>query len=491
MIARGRLRDHLQSVVAVVLAFVCHPLWAAGPEVSATRPNIVLILADDMGYGDPTCYGTSQISTPHIDRLAREGMRFTDAHSPSAVCTPTRYALLTGRYAWRSRLKRGVLLGDSPALIEEGRWTLASLLKRKGYSTGVVGKWHLGLGDRPQTDYALPLTPGPLTVGFDWFFGIPASLDMPPYVYVENDRVVALPTARSEISPRKTYFEGIFWREGAAAPGFRHVDVLPTLAQRATEFIESQAADRPFFLYFPLTSPHTPWAPADAYRGQTAFDEYGDFLVQTDAVVGQLLAALDRRNMTEKTLVIFTSDNGAIPLPARLAPLGHRTNGALRGQKADLYEGGHRVPFLVRWPGSVPPGSRCDQTICHTDLLATLAAIVGEKLPDDAGEDSFSLLPVWRNPAFDRPIREATVHHSGSGAFAIRQGSWKAIFHLGSGGFTAPREEQAAPDGPKGQLYHLADDPEEAHNLWQQQPAVVERLTKLIEQYQNAGRSRT
>lgn len=464
-------------------------------SLAADRPpNLVVILADDLGFGDLGCYGATKIKTPHVDRLAREGMRFTDAHSPSAVCTPTRYGLLTGRYAWRTRMKQGVLNGYSPALIEPGRETIASFLKKRGYVTHGVGKWHLGLGNADKTDYAKPLIPGPLQVGFDSYFGIPASLDMAPYVYVENERVEALPTAESEKSPKPNYFDGVFWREGPAAPGFRHIDVLPRLAQKAEEFLDSQTADRPFFLYLPLTSPHTPWLATKEFEKSSALagglNLYGDFVVQTDAVVGRVLDALDRRGLAKNTLVIVTSDNGAMWQPRHIEQSGHRANGPWRGQKADIYEAGHRVPFVVRWPGIVPAGTACDQTICLTDVFATMADILGAPLPDDAAEDSVSLLSLLRGDAGDRPVREFTIHHSAQGAFAIRQGAWKAIFHLGSGGFTPPINEEPKPGGPKGQLYHLGDDPQEQRNRWQDEPEIVQRLTALLESAKTSGRTR-
>ena len=454
------------------------------------KPNVIVILADDLGYGDLGCYGATHTITPHLDRMAREGLRFTDAHSPSAVCTPTRYGLLTGRYAWRTRLKKGVLVGDSPSLIEEGRLTLASLFKAKGYMIAGIGKWHLGLGNEAKTDFAKTLRPGPLEAGFDSYFGIPASLDMVPYVYVENDRVLALPTAQSEKSPKSNYFDGVFWREGPAAPGFRHRDVLPELTRRAEQFIQSQTAECPFFLYFALTSPHTPWVPTEDFQGRTKLGEYGDFVTQTDAAVGRVLAALDSRKLADNTLVIFTSDNGAIPLPAQFASSGHKTNGPWRGQKSDCWEAGHRVPYLVRWPGRTPAGATCNETICHTDVLATLAALIGRKLPDDAAEDSFNILPLFLGSTGQRPIREATVHHSGDGMFAIRQGKWKAIFHLGSGGFSQPKTEKPVPGGPTGQLYELDADPAESRNLWLETPDVVASLTALLSRYQAEGRSR-
>jgi arylsulfatase A-like enzyme len=476
----------------VVAPFVFAAIARADQPAKPLRgtPNLVVILADDLGYGDLGCYGAKLIATPHIDRLAREGMRFTDAHSPSAVCTPTRYGLLTGRYAWRTKLARGTLVGDSPALLEPNRLTLASLVKRRGYATACVGKWHLGLGVGPITDFNAPLRPGPLSAGFDEFFGIPASLDMVPYVYVRGERVLALPTAQSEKSPKPNYFDGLFWREGPAAPGFRHADVLPAIEREAVDFLARQTAGRPFFLYLALTSPHTPWVPVDPFKGRTSLGAYGDFVEQTDAVVGSVLAQLDTMGQRENTLVIFTSDNGSMRLPDHVERAGHRSNGRLRGQKADIWEGGHRVPFIARWPGRIAAGSLSNGTICHTDLVATIAELLVEELPDDAGEDSFSLASLLFGRDDAEVARRALVHHSGDGVFALREHGWKAIFHLGSGGFSAPKKEEPTPGGPQGQLYNLVDDPEETRNLWLEQPAMVERLSRKLEEIKSTGRSR-
>ena len=468
----------------------CAWLLSVGHAVAAEParlPNIVFILADDMGSGDPGCYNKdSKIPTPHLDRLAAAGMRFTDAHSPSSVCTPTRYGILTGRYCWRTKLKQGVLIGNDPLLIEPDRLTVPALLRKHGYATGCVGKWHLGLGGVKPTDYAQPLKPGPNSVGFDYFFGIPASLDMPPYVYVENERCVEQPTAAAENVPVRGH---MFWRGGAIAPSFKHVDVLPKITEKAVSFIETQAkADKPFFLYFPLNAPHTPWAPTKEYEGKSKVSWYGDFTMQTDAAVGQVLAALDRLKLTDKTLVIFTSDNGAHWLPEEIKQYDHRANGPYRGQKADAWEGGHRVPFIVRWPGQIKPGVVSQQTICLTDLMASCADLVGAKLPDDAGEDSFSFLPLLRG--VDKPTRPATVHHSANALFAIRQGDWKLIDGLGSGGFSNPKTEKPQPSGPTGQLYSLRDDLAEQKNLYAEQPEVVTKLKGLLEQTKKDGRSR-
>jgi arylsulfatase A-like enzyme len=459
-------------------------------EAPANRPNIVFILADDLGYGDLSCYNReSKIPTPHCDRLASEGIRFTDAHSPSAVCTPTRYGLLTGRYSWRTPLKRGVLQGYDPLLIEADRVTVASLLKQYGYATAAFGKWHLGLGDKKPTDYDRPFAEGPNTVGFDDFFGIPSSLDFPPYVFVENDRAVERPTATIAASKMRREGGGGFWRAGGIAPSFKHEDVLPAISDKAVAFVRKQSSEKPFFVYLALSSPHTPWMPTAEFRGKSQAGYYGDFVVQTDAAIGRVLAALAERGLADNTLVILTSDNGAHWLASDIEQYGHRANGALRGQKADLWEGGHRVPFLVRWPGRIKPGTTGDETICHTDLLRTVAAIVGFSLPEHAGEDSYNILPALLGKRTERPIREATVHQSGDGTLAIRKGPWKLCTALGSHGFSEPRTVEPKPGQPGGQLYHLADDPAEARNLWTEKPEIVAQLTALLEQYKTTGRS--
>ncbi|QDV36768.1 sulfatase family protein [Tautonia plasticadhaerens] len=483
-----------------VMSVVIGAIATQGPppaESAAGVPNVLLILADDLGYGDPRCYNPdSRIPTPNIDRLAARGLRFTDAHSPSSVCTPTRYGLLTGRYCWRTRLDRGVLGGYSPALIEPDRLTVASLLRSRGYDTMGVGKWHLGLGDEPTTDFAHPLRPGPLTAGFDSYFGIPASLDMPPYVFIRDDGLVAPPTGTIGDSAHRRQGDGGFWRGGAIAPGFRHVDVMPEIEREAVEFLEGRGdppPDRPFFLFVACSAPHTPWLPTDPHLGRGGAGYYGDFTAQVDATIGRILDALDESGIADETIVILTSDNGAHWPEFDVERHDHRANGPWRGQKADIHEGGHRVPLIVRWPGTVAPGSVTEQTACLTDVMATLAAVVGFGLPNDAAEDSFDLSPLLRGESPREAIRPATVHHSVQGMFAIRVGDWKLIEGLGSGGFTAPRSIDPAsigPDAPTGQLYHLGEDPGEEENLWNERPEIVSRLTKQLAQLRSAGRSR-
>jgi arylsulfatase A-like enzyme len=481
------------ACVFLFAALALFPPSADAAGKATRRPNILFLLADDLGSGDLGCYNrASKIPTPNIDRLAAQGIRLTDAHTPSAVCTPTRYGILTGRYCWRTRLKQGVLWGYNPLLIEQGRLTVPALLRKQGYATYGIGKWHLGLGDARRTDYAKPLRPGPLTVGFESYFGIPASLDMPPYLYFRGDRPVEAATRMIEASKSRREGGAGFWRAGPIAPGFRHEDVLPRLAKEAVAVLERharQTPDKPFFLYLALTAPHTPWLPTSAFHGKSKAGPYGDFTVQVDAVVGQVAETLRKLKMEENTLLIFTSDNGAHWTPADIKRYGHSASNHRRGQKADAWEGGHRVPLLARWPGKIKPGSTSDELVCLTDLLATCAELLGATLPGNAGEDSESLLPLLLGRKRQGPTHEAVVHHSGGGLFAIRQGDWKLIDGLGSGGFSAPHTEKPRPGGPRGQLYNLATDPAEKENVYNKEPQVVKRLTVLLKQYQEQGHS--
>jgi arylsulfatase A len=478
---------------------------------NARKPNIVYILADDQGYGDVQCFNPGcKAPTPCLDRLAAGGMRFTDAHTSSAVCTPTRYSILTGRYNWRSWLKSGVLTGESPPLLENGRPTVASFLREHGYRTACVGKWHLGLGwrtkdDEPfpeghtdwkgeshaRIDFSRPLSSSPNDFGFDESFIIPASLDIPPYVYVENGRCTAIPTEENELGVDTPYL----MRKGIAAPGMRAEDVLPTFTRRAVETIDrhfSANADQPLFLYFPLTAPHTPIVPAKEYRGRTEIGLYGDFVTQIDAVAGEIMDALSRNGQDGNTLLVFTSDNGASPAAKldELAAMGHEPNAPWRGHKADLYEGGHRTPLIARWPDVTPAGSVSGQTVCTTDLFATVAGIIGAAVPEGAGEDSRDLGPLFCGEEPDGDLREATVHHSVSGHFAIRRGKWKLLEARGSGGWSFPREEEAEKFNlPPVQLFNLEEDPRESMNLAPGFPEVVKELQALLERYRAEGRS--
>jgi arylsulfatase A len=445
---------------------------------AAPRPNIVFIMADDMGYGDPRCFNPdSKIQTPNIDRLAATGMRFTDAHAPGPWCIPSRYGLLTGRYPMRAKfaVKRRAAIGRH-------QLTIASLLKRNGYATGMVGKWHLGFDRQAGSDWAQPLRGGPVDVGFDSYFGIPASLDIPPYYYIRDRQPVAPPTGRitSKNTEGWTKIQGEFWRAGGVANGFVHEEVLPRFESEAVQFIDRRGVARdgkPFFLYVAFTAPHTPWVPTKEFQGKSEVDLYGDFVMQVDSTVGEILAALDRNGMAKDTLVVFTSDNGPVWYPQDVAKFGHRSVGKLRGMKSDAWEGGHRMPFVARWPGRVEPGSVCDQTICFTDMLATFSAIVGDELPAETTRDSVDILPLLEGS--DRPVRDVTILHPR--ATVIRQGKWKLITHLGSGGFSKPRKITPKPGGPRGQLYDLESDPAETNNLWLDNPDVVTRLTKALQ----------
>ena len=477
-----------------------------GALAHAQLPNIVVVLADDMGWGDPQSYQpASKIPTPNIDRLAREGMRFTDAHSPSAVCTPTRYGLLTGRYAWRTSLTSGVLDGFGPPLIDLQQDTVALLLQRSGYRTAAIGKWHLGMrwldkrgkpmprrtgGFRPgdDVDYTAELRGGPLDVGFDTFFGISASLDMSPYCFLRNRSVEMIPNIPVP-SNRADIFSGL--AAGVRSAGFRVEDVLPRLAEEAVLVIDQHAGrEEPFFLYMPLASPHLPVAPVRT--GVSRAGLYGDFVFETDQALGRVLEALDRNNFTENTLVLFTSDNGglwhwwdfraaddggAAPRTARgdyVRGFGHQSNAAWRGTKADIFEGGHRVPFVVRWPGQVAAGTTSDALVVLTDLYATVAEIVGSEAQGSSGQDSHSLVPTLNGTGSTG--RSWAVHHSARGIFAIRKGDWKLIAGRGSGGFTVPRDI----DGPGGQLYNLSVDPQETENRYDAEPEVVGEMEELL-----------
>lgn len=454
-----------------------------------SRPNIVYILADDLGWGDLRCYNAkSGVPTPNADKLAAQGMRFTDMHSPSAVCTPTRYGILTGRYCWRSRLKKGVLNGYSPNLIEQDRMTVPDMLRKQGYYTAGIGKWHLGLGGDAKTDFSRPLRPGPATHGFDYYYGIPASLDMDPYLYFENDKVVEDPTSQTEGSSQP---RGVFWRKGAMAPKFSIPDVLPTLTDKAVSVLKERAAkpQQPFFLYLALTAPHTPWVPKEQFKGRSTAGIYGDFVAAVDGTIGTVMETLEKTGLAKNTLFIVTSDNGADWKVEDKAKFAHRANANWRGEKADIWDGGHRIPFLARWPGQVKAGAVSDQLGCLTDLMATSAAITGVKLPASAGEDSFNLLPALLSKA-KAPIRESIVHHSIDGMFSIRTGKWKLELGLGSGGFTKPARVEATPGGPTGQLYNIVADPAESKNLWLERPDIVKSLTALLEKQQSQGYTR-
>ena len=513
---------HKSQTLAEADKFLTSLGWLAAAAIAppaaapAPKPNIVFILADDLGYGDARCYNAqSKIPTPHLDRLAREGMRFTDAHSPASVCSPTRYALLTGRYAWRSPLQRGVLGPWDAPIIAADRLTVPALLRQYGYATGIIGKWHLGLryttkdgqpaapgADKmSNVDFSKPIADGPTARGFDHYFGVNVP-NYPPYCFIENDRTVGIPSVRDGGEA-----DGINM-PGPMLPGWKLVDILPELTRRTEQWIatagKASKSGKPFFLYLPLTSPHFPVVPAPEFKAQSQAGDYGDFVVQTDHFVGRVLAALEQAGVADDTLIIFTSDNG--PETAgevkpgaydRIQKHQHASMGALRGVKRDLWEGGHRVPFLARWPGKIPAAAVSDETICHVDFMATIAALLDAKLPPDAGEDSFNLLPVLRGEKPARPVREATVHHGVSGRFAIRQGDW-VLIEQGTGDDNRAAAAEPAwrkkergyePDESKGQLYNLRADPAQKTNLHATEPARVSELQTLLDRYRREGRS--
>ncbi len=474
---------HFLSIVALlVLAFGCQ-------VARADKPNIVLVLADDMGYGDVQALNAeSSIPTPNLNRLAEQGIAFTDAHTPSAVCTPTRYGLLTGRYCWRSRLKRGVLNGYGEPLIEADRPTVASFLKQHEYTCGIVGKWHLGLnltrtGTENEIDLTRPVDDGPNRRGFDFSYIIPASLDFPPYVYIHNGRITAMSTVAQAAQPFPA-----FLRKGPRGEDLVMEDTLDHLLEQAVGFIRRESdKSEPFFLYFPLTAPHKPVLPHPRFRGRTKQGPYGDFVVQVDWTVGEVLRTLDECGVAEDTLFVFTSDNGSYmrrlddpqepdhtddPSIQAYRPTSHRANGVLRGTKADIWEAGHRVPFFVRWPGKVTPNTRCDQTICLTDVSATVANLLGSDLPEGAAEDSYSFLPCLLGKSRPTP-RPPVIHHSAAGMFAIRDGQWKLVLGNGSGGREKPRGK---PFERPYQLFNLARDLSEQENVISQQADVASGL---------------
>ncbi len=479
------------------------------PLAQIKRPNIIYILTDDLGYGDVKVYNKQgKINTPNIDKLAKQGMRFTDAHSPSGVCTPTRYSIMTGRYPWRSQRPVGVLNGFSRPLMENDRATVASLLKENGYNTAVVGKWHLGLGWVPKREYAhllgnkrygidaemnpdhvdlaAPMTVSPKTNGFDYSYVLPASLDMQPYCYVENGKLVEPLTSFTPGKKPDTGYAGAFWRPGLMSPSFDFFDVLPGFTRKANQFIQLQTNQKPFFLYLPMPAPHTPWMPITGFVGTSGAGEYGDYVQQVDASVGEIMRTLDSMGLSNSTMVVFTSDNGPYWRDDYVSKFQHKSAGPWRGMKGDAFEGGHRVPFIVRWPGTIKAGSTTPATTTLANLMATVAEILGIAEEKYRTEDSYSILSVLKGKSAIVEDQPAVVHSSSIGYFAIRKGNWKLIEGLGSGGFTVPKQFKAKPGEPLGQLYNLAKDPHEDNNLYAKFPEKALELTNMLNQIRNA-----
>jgi len=504
-------RDLLKTISAAVVVGLV--LTGASLARRTERPNIVFILADDLGYGDLSCYGATKVRTPNIDKLAEQGVRFTDAHSPASVCTPTRYNLLTGRYAWRTWASSSCVWSNDPMLIDPERFTLPDLLKSQGYRTACVGKWHLGFGEPGMPgwddvlgpDYNRELRPGPCEVGFDYFWGIP-HVGQLPHVIIENHRVLGLtPDDPMRMLPdkrlgfEKNYIErprlglatalGV---EGGKSARYEHEELAMMLTDRAVKWIKAQSADQPFFLYFAHRNIHGPIRPNKRFRGKSSIGAYGDFLLELDWSVGELLNALDAKGLTDNTLVMFASDNGAIQTYREVVKSatikGHKINGPLRGQKTDVYEGGTRVPLLARWPGAIRAGTESGSLVALTDLLATFADFFGVDLPADAGEDSFSFLGALLNKRPGQVVRRALVNDSFWNTYAIRKGDWKLILSQTSGGVASDKIPYD-PDKPPGQLYHLGRDISESVNEYDNHPEIVAALKKLLKTYQKSGRS--
>ncbi len=470
-----------------------------------SQPNIIYILADDLGYGDVSVYNeNSKIQTPHIDQLASNGVMFTDAHTSSAVCTPTRYGIITGRYNWRTTLKEGVLSGYSKSLIKEERVTVADLLKNNGYQTAFIGKWHMGwdwaienegsmdidkLNARPEVDFTKPIKNGPQSHGFEYSFGFCGSLDMPPYVWVENGMPTSVPTKTTKGKTKLAT-----WREGLTADDFVHEEALPEITKRTVSYIDKNAnQDKPFFVYMPLPAPHTPILPTEEFQGKSGLDNpYADFVIMVDWVVGEVTKALEANGISENTLIVFTSDNGCSPTAnfEQLKSKGHNPSYEFRGTKSDIYEGGHRVPYIMTWKGHIQP-SKTKQLVCTTDFFATVADVIGATYAENVAEDSYSHLAVT-NIKSRLPLRKSIVYHSVDGTFAYQKGDYKVVFGPGSGGWSYPNKntkKEIYDALPKVQLYNVKDDVAEANNLEAKNPKLIKKYRKDLLKIINEGRS--
>ena len=467
------------------------------------KPNIIYILADDLGYGDVSIYNqNSKIQTPNIDNLAINGVMYTDAHTSSAVCTPTRYSILTGRYNWRTRLKEGVVSGYSKSLIKQNRTTVADLVKENGYNTAFIGKWHLGwdweitqsdspgldidnLKARPQVDFSKPIKNGPNAHGFDYSYGFCGSLDMPPYVWVENNIPTSIPI---KLTKGKTK-QGT-WRKGLTADNFEHAQALPEITKRTVSYINENAnQDKPFFVYMPLPAPHTPILPTKEFQGKSNLDNpYADFVIMVDWVVGEVTKTLDANGITENTLIVFTSDNGCSPTAnfKQLKSKGHNPSYEYKGYKSDIFEGGHRVPYIMTWKNNIKP-TKTNQLVCTTDFFATVADVLNIDIDDNVAEDSFSHLIET-----DALKRESIIHHSVHGEFAYRKGDYKVNFCVGSGGWSFPNihTKKAIYDTlPKVQLYNIKNDIAETNNLQAKHPEIITEFKADLLKIINEGRS--
>lgn len=471
------------------------------------HPNIIYILADDMGYGDVAAYNEGcKFPTPNLDRMANEGMKFTDSHTNSSVCTPTRYGILTGRYYWRTEKKNGVTQGHSKHQISTDRETVASLLKKNGYNTAVVGKWHLGQdwtfegeskskaeSTGENVDFTQPIKNGPLDVGFDYYFGISASLNMPPHAYIENRMVQGnLNYLADKEAIKAAGLVGA--KPGWKADNFKQDEVLPTFTQKTVDWIKKshkETPGKPFFVYMPLNAPHAPIVPSEKFKGKSGIGDYGDFCMEVDWSVGEILKALDEMELAENTIVIFTADNGCSPQAKfdKLHEHEHYPSYTFRGLKGSLWEAGHRVPFIVRWPANVKKGKDSDYTICTTDLMATVADILDVELADNTAEDSKSFLPALLGKKLDDEAREGIVHHSDAGKFSIRKGKWKLVLATEGGTRRKNPKDKPVINPAELELFDMENDPGESTNVQHLHPEIVEDLKILLAKYIDDGRS--
>ncbi|HBQ65091.1 MAG TPA: arylsulfatase [Clostridiales bacterium] len=469
------------------------------------RPNIILMLADDLGYGDLSCYGASRIHTPKIDLLCSQGVRFSDAHAPAAVCQPTRYGILAGRYYWRAERKL------PNYTFQENEILLPRVLKDNGYDTAAFGKWHLGWGLHQKHDSAFwngDLDPGPNTTGFDYYFGMPNTHSEPPFVFIENNRVYRQDPEDPVIITEKRSQQWKFTGEWGGSTGAKaaheacdlsRVDLI--LAERASEYIRNRSKHKPFFIYLPFFAPHVPLLPSEEFRGTSQAGELGDFIQQQDKAVGIVLRTLEECGQTEDTLVIFTSDNGGIHFQEAME-LGHRSMGRLLGQKTSAWEGGHRVPFMARWPGRIPAGTECDKLLCLTDLFATFMAAAGIPLPKNAAPDSVNQLPMLEHPA-DTPAIRMDMVYTGKGS-ALRSGDWvympqpdaMSIFgtaymaKLGYRNSNYDLEGKLREDAEPAQLYNIKEDAEQTTNLYRKYTEIAKQMEKRLKEIIRQRKSR-
>jgi len=488
-----------KNILGLLFVLCCNTISQA-----QNQPNIIYILADDMGSGDVMVYNKeAKFPTPHIDKMASEGVMFTDVHTSSSVCTPTRYGIITGRYSWRTPLKSGVTQGWSDHIIDTERTTVASYLKAKGYATAMIGKWHLGMdwtskdGKKvnkrgANVDLKAPIKNGPNAVGFDYYYGISASLNMDPHAYIENTILQGDDLRFFTDTKEVNKILGSGGKAGWLDMSFKRDEVMQTFTNKAISWMKEVTAKKePFFLYFPLNAPHSPIVPSDKFKGKSGLSDHGDFCMDVDDTVGQIIAAVEEMGLSENTLIVFTADNGVSPRAnlKAMADQGHFSSYIYRGLKGSLYEGGHRVPFVVKWPKKIKKSFETDYLSCTTDLLATVADLLGDKLPDNVGEDSRSFLPVLLGEKKEDSYRGAIVHHSDAGVFSIRKDQWKLIFDKGAGSRRSDPKDKPVINPGEIQLFNMESDVVESTNVASSNPEVVEELKKIMASFINNGRS--